>query len=79
MTKFPLIHKFEHPHKEESTPLPRGIKYQEYELPYLNESITIFVPLKESERFEAEVSKIEQELNRDTLKRLLHKFRGIRG
>jgi len=79
MTKFPLIHKFENPDKEDHTPLPRGIKYQEYELPYLSESITVFVPLKESEAFETEVSKIERELDRDTLKRLLHKFRGIRG
>jgi len=79
MTKFPLIHKFENPEKGDKTPLPRGIKYQEYELPYLNESITVFVPLKESKAFEAEVSKIERELDRGALKRLLHKFRGIRG
>jgi hypothetical protein len=78
MTKFALIEEFQNPNTDDKTPLPRGLKYQEYELSLYGEPITVFVPLKESAAFEQAMPKRDT-FNRRELKHLLHKFRGIRG
>ncbi len=78
MTEFALIEEFQNPNTNDKTPLPKGLKYQEYELSLHGEPVTVFVPLKESAAFEQAMPD-QDTFNRNELKRLLHKFRGIRG
>ena len=78
MAKFALLEEFQNPNRDDKTPLPRGIKYQGYEVSLYGEPVTVFIPLKEAAAFEQAMPD-QDTLNRDQLKRLLRKFRGIRG
>lgn len=78
MTKFALIKEFQNPKEDDTTPLPTGLKYQEYELSLHGDPVTVFIPLKETAEFERAMPD-QDTFDRNELKRLLHKFRGIRG
>ena len=62
----------------EQSPLPPGIKYQEYTLEVNGEESTVFIPLRESAAFERTLSAQTKYLDGDALREILRKHRGIK-
>lgn len=63
---------------DEKTPLPKGINYQEYIIDVQGQELSVFIPLREYVAFEQSLSDIES-LDRDALRDILRKHRGIKG
>jgi len=78
MSKFSLIKQLQNPATEEKPLLPRGIKYQEYVVEPQEGDMTVFIPLRETEAFEAAI-KEQAVLLRSDVRRLLRAHRGIIG
>jgi hypothetical protein len=78
MSEYSLIKQLQNPATEEKPLLPRGIKYQEYVVEPQEGDMTVFIPLRETEAFEAAI-KEEAVLLRSDVRRLLRAHRGIIG
>lgn len=78
MSEFSLIKQLQNPATEEKPLLPRGIEYQEYVVEPREGSMTVFVPLRETEAFE-EAIKGHAVLLRSDVRDLLRTHRGIIG
>ncbi len=78
MSEYSLIKQLQNPATEEKPLLPRGVKYQEYVVEPQEGDMTVFIPLRETEAFEAAI-KEEAVLLRSDVRRLLRAHRGIIG
>ena len=78
--KFPLLEQIVEHEKNPAavSPLPKGIRYNEYTLTVDEEETKIFIPLKEAVAFEETLDKEGKYLSREQLATLLRKHRGIR-
>lgn len=65
--------------QKETSPFPKGVRYQQYELEVDGAERVINIPLRESENFEAAVGALTSDITGPVLKKLLRDFRGIRG
>lgn len=78
MSNFSLIKQLQTPVKQEKSLLPEGIKYQEYVVQPKDGDMTVFIPLREAEAFEAAIIEIDILLRSD-VRTLLRNHRGIIG
>lgn len=79
MSKFSLIKQLKTPEETaEPSLLPEGIRYQEYEVEHKDGSMTVFIPLRETEAFEQSLMEIDNLLRTD-IRDLLRTHRGIIG
>lgn len=72
--KFALIKALNAPEKEEI--LPKGIKYQHYDMDLENVKYNVYIPLREAGKFEA-VLGASGKMTKDKLGEILKDFRGI--
>lgn len=63
---------------KEKNPFPPGVSYQEYVLEINGRDIEVFIPLRECETFEEDLSTQTKYLDDDELRKILRKYRGIR-
>ena len=78
MSNFSLIKQLQQGPSTEKQCLPKGIKYQEYEIEPKDGTMTVFIPLKEAEAFEQALQEINILLRSD-VRNLLRAHRGIIG
>lgn len=78
MSNFSLIKQLQNPTAEDEPRLPKGIRYQEYEIEPKDGTMTVFIPLKEAEAFEESLMEFNILLRAD-VRSLLRKHRGIMG
>lgn len=57
--------------------LPKGIKYQEYIIETDKGKTTVYIPLRECDGFENSLENSAKHIDRDDLRGLLRKHRGI--
>ena len=80
MKEFSLLQQLEdekHGIRQED-PFAPGTQYQEYTVEAEKQEYKIYIPLRECEAFEQALSTQAKYLDREDLRRLLRKYRGIR-
>lgn len=84
MTEFSLFRKLLDPNtqiiesvtkKLENAP---KIRYQQYEVDIDKQTITVNIPIRECDEFEAEIANLSESLTESGLRNMLRKFRGIK-
>ncbi len=65
--------------KDNTSPLARGVQYQQYEIDVDGNPQTVNIPLREAENFEAFMVDNNTPLTRKSLKVILRQYRGVRG
>ncbi len=78
MAKFDLLQQLQNPKTDDKTPLPKGVKYDQHEVVLEGETVLVYIPRRESEKF---LEKVEEkpEMTRHNFNALLREVRGIRG
>lgn len=79
MNDFSLIKQMSESKDQPESPMPKGVKYQQYEIEVDGKDRIINIPLRESDNFEDAVGKLAGTVTGKDLKTLLRQFRGIRG
>lgn len=78
MTDFPLIRKLQNPDEDNKTPLPRGLKYKQFEVLVDSEKVIYNIPAREAERFETFLESADA-TSKYNLMQMIREVRGIRG
>lgn len=80
MSNFSLIQQLEAKTVSEETKpeLPKGIKYQEYTIECEGKDVDILIPLREVDAFEATLMEHDKYIDRENLRLILRKHRGLR-
>ena len=78
MPNFDLLQQLQNPEADIKNTLPKGIKYDQFDVVVENETIPVYIPHRESEAFAQFLSE-NQTLKYEELKDVLRKVRGIRG
>ena len=76
MKDFPLIRSLQD--KSDKTPLPKGHKYAEYEVTVEGETMTVNIPVNETEAFESALEETDL-MDKYSFNRIMREVRGIRG
>lgn len=75
MGKYDLLQNLQHPLPSEEP--KSSISYQQYDLVVGNETQSVLIPIRECEKFELSLEKVD-ELTSDTLRDILRTHRGIK-
>ena len=76
MEKIELIKDLQERSTRSVTKTPSNIEYQEYDVTVLSETITVQVPLRESENFEKALTEVSL-ITKTKLKKMLQHHRGF--
>jgi hypothetical protein len=78
MTNYELIKSFQNPKREDHTPLPKGVKYEQRTVVIEGSEHLYHIPQKEIDKFDRYINE-NKKINRTIINEILRKVRGIRG
>ena len=77
-SKFSLLKHLERSEEEKGPLLPKGIKYREYIVETNEGEVTVYIPLRECQAFESKLIDSAKYVDKEDLRSLLRKHRGIK-